>query len=77
MILTIKLRLREKEKEGIATNALLEEREVGPYAGAWVIGRQLFLITFRNRKRLGFPWPNLITTKIVMRNDKNTSWCKA
>jgi len=55
MILTIKLRLREKEKEGIATNALLEEREVGPYAGAWVTGRQLFLITFRNRKRLGFP----------------------
>jgi hypothetical protein len=34
---------------------LLEERVVGPYAGAWVTGRQLFLITFRNRKRLGFP----------------------
>jgi len=34
MILTIKLRLREKEKEEITTNALLEEREADPYAGA-------------------------------------------
>lgn len=42
MILTIKLRLREKEKEGIATNALLEEREVGPYTGAWVAGANFF-----------------------------------